>query len=271
MPKAIVNGVRINYKVQGQGEPLVLIMGFIGPQWAWFFQARALSKHYLIITLDNRGVGKSQKPKEPFTVRSMAEDTVGLMDYLGIDKAHILGISMGGMIAQEIAINHPERVRKLVLGSTSAGGDRSKYLHPDMIKAAGVKEGVTTDGMADINIAKASSAAIYVAFNGRIAKMFSLLLSRIFAIYVRLAGGQGYLGQMNAICGYSTLDRLGSIRAPTLVITGTDDRIVLPHSSDVIASHIPNAKLVKIEHAGHVFFIEERDRFNKEILDFLRT
>ena len=271
MPKAIVNGVSINYRVQGQGEPLVLIMGFLGPHWAWFFQTRAFRKHYQVITLDNRGVGKSQKSEEPFTVRSMAEDTIGLMDLLRIGKAHIVGVSMGGMIALEIAINHPERVRKLVLGCTSAGGDRTKYLHPDMIKTAGINEGVTKDDIADINIAKESSAAIYVAFNGTIARMFSLPLSRIFTIYVMLAGGQGYLGQMNAIRRHSTLDRLGSILAPTLVITGTEDRLVLPHCSDVIASRIPNAKLVRIEHGGHAFFVEKRNTFNKEVLDFLRA
>lgn len=271
MPKATVNGVSINYKVQGQGEPLVLIMGFAGPQWAWFFQTRAFKKHYQVITLDNRGVGKSQKPKESFTVKSMAEDTIGLMDHLGIEKAHILGISMGGMIAQEIAINHPERVKKLVLGCTSAGGDRIDNLHPDMIKAMGIKEGVTEDDMVDINIGKAVGAVICIAFNGKIARMLLLPLSKIFAIYVRLAGAQGHLGQMKSMRGHNTLDRLGSIIAPTLVITGTEDRLVLPHSSDVIASRIPNAKLVKIENGGHAFFVEKRSRFNREVLDFLRA
>ena len=105
MPKASVNGVNVNYKVHGEGEPLVLIMGFAAPRWAWFFQTRAFRKYYKVITFDNRGVGKTDKPSEPYTIKTMADDTIGLMDYLGIDKAHILGYSMGGIIAQELIIN----------------------------------------------------------------------------------------------------------------------------------------------------------------------
>ena len=130
MPKARVNGISINYSVEGRGEPLFLIMGFSGSKMAWFFQRGAFRKHFQVVTFDNRGVGQSDKPPGPYSMKMFADDTVGLMDHLGIDKAHVLGASMGGMIAQHIALSHPERVRKLVLSCTVAsrqgGGGHSR-------------------------------------------------------------------------------------------------------------------------------------------------
>ena len=105
MAKANVNGVNIGYDVCGKGESLVLIQGLGGPRSGWIFQTRAFSKYYRVITLDNRGVGKSDKPSQPYTVRTMADDTIALLDYLGVDKAHVLGVSLGGTIAQEMALS----------------------------------------------------------------------------------------------------------------------------------------------------------------------
>jgi len=128
MPKAKVNGISIDYSVCGRGEPLVLIMGFGGSKLGWFFQRRACRKYFRVVTFDNRGAGGSDKPSGPYTMRMLADDVAGLMDYLKIDKAHVMGVSMGGMIAQHVAIAYPDRVRKLVLASTlpRALGDGSQ-------------------------------------------------------------------------------------------------------------------------------------------------
>lgn len=115
MPKAKVNGININYRVQGKREFLVLIMGYSGDQTGWIFQTSAFKKYYCVITFDNRGVGKTDKPGGAYSTKMMADDTVGLMDHLGIKKAHVLGVSMGGMTAQAVAVNYPERINKLVL------------------------------------------------------------------------------------------------------------------------------------------------------------
>ena len=123
MPMARVNGININYKVEGQGEPLVMLMGLSAALGAWSSQVPLLKKYYRVIRLDNRGAGKSDKPAGPYTTKMMADDTVGLMDHLGIEKANFMGVSMGGMIAQEIAINYPQRVNKLILASTYACND----------------------------------------------------------------------------------------------------------------------------------------------------
>ncbi|MFP3880362.1 MAG: alpha/beta fold hydrolase, partial [Dehalococcoidia bacterium] len=110
MPLASVNGININYRVAGDGEPLVMIMGFSAGRIGWVPQLRFFKRYYRVVTFDNRGAGRSDKPPGPYSTGMMADDTAKLMDVLGIEKAHIMGLSMGGMIAQELAINYPQRV-----------------------------------------------------------------------------------------------------------------------------------------------------------------
>ena len=267
MPKAKVNGININYKVQGHGEPLVLIMGFSGSSAGWIFQRRAFQKYFQVITFDNRGVGRSDKPDGTYSIRMMAEDTLGLMDHLGIEKAHVLGVSMGGYIAQELAINHPERVRKLVLGCTYARHDEIGGHSSEYYRGMGLVEGCPADELGRIPIEKVLRAEFPLAFNSRLYKIGAF---PFLNIYARLMATEGVAAQFQAIVGHDTLERLHMIQAPTLVITGTGDRIIKHGSSDVLAKMIPNARLVKIEGGPHSVFIGMRKRFNKEVLDFLR-
>lgn len=264
MPKATVNEIDIFYEVHGQGEPLVLIQGLGGSHSAWVFQTRAFKKYYQVVTFDNRGVGITGRSRAAYSIRTMAEDTIGLLDHIGLDKAHILGMSLGGMIAQEIAINHPERVRKLVLVCTSAGEGESNDIHKEMLSLIGITEGSTEVDFRSVDPAELMSVIISLAFNRR---LYRIPLSFLFKISMKQGGG--HLEQMEAVVGHTTIDRLHLIKAPTLVITGTKDRVVSPHSSEVLASKIPNAKLVKVEGGSHAFFIELRGRFNQEVLYFL--
>src|SRR5205809_7891619 len=126
MPKVTVNGIRMFYEETGGGEPLILIMGFGGDHLAWAFQVRALAEHYRVVTFDNRGAGQSDAPEPPYTIRTMADDTAGLIAALGIERAHVVGVSMGGMIAQELALAYPGRVRSLHLGCTTARPDTDR-------------------------------------------------------------------------------------------------------------------------------------------------
>lgn len=265
MPKAYVNGVNINYKVRGEGEPLVLIMGFAAPRWAWFFQTRAFRKYYRVITFDNRGVGKTDKPSEPYTAKTMADDTIALMDHLGIDKAHILGYSMGGIIAQELVINYPERVRKLILASALS---TIHQVASEMLEALGLGEDFSEEDVRSADIGKALSSLLANSFNSR---LYRMILAPIVPIYARLIGLEGLRGQLEAVAGCNTLDRLQTIEAPTLVIVGTEDKAAAPGGSEVMASRIPNAKLVKVEGGSHGYIWEMPGRFNKEVLDFLRA
>jgi pimeloyl-ACP methyl ester carboxylesterase len=165
MAEANVNGINIAYDVYGQGEPLVLIMGLGGTRQSWVFQKRAFSKHFKVITFDSRGIGKSDKPDEPFTIKTIADDTIGLMDHLNIDKAHILGVSHGGRVAQEVAINYPDRVNRLVLASTNTGAEGIDDLPPEVLSAFGRKE---RSGQTDIIYAGMKSCAICQAdFQGK--------------------------------------------------------------------------------------------------------
>ena len=268
MPKAQVNGINIFYKVQGKGEPLVLIMGLGGECGDWVLQLRAFTKHYRVLTFDNRGVGKSDKLSKPYTIKTMADDIVGLMDYLKIDRAHLLGVSMGGMIAQEVAINHPERVGKLILVSTNAGRDEKGRHSPQLLKAMGLKEDFSDEDVKSVDINKVMTSLNAHAFSGGAIKLmavpFGWLRTKIFGI-------AGLRGQFEAVMTHSTLDRLHLIKAPTLVMAGTEDRIISLSSAEMMASRIPNARLVSIEGGSHTLVAEKRAKFNREVLGFLAS
>jgi len=267
MPIAKVNGININYRVQGRGEPLILISGYGTDQTGWMFQTRAFKRYYRVITFDNRGVGKTDKPSGAYSIKMMADDTVGLMDYLGIKKAHILGISMGGMIAQLIAIDYPERVNKLILSSTFARMDESSGFSAEFYKLLGLRESYTDDDTRSVPIRKISDALTSLAVNKALYRTILLPLAKIL---VRLSSETGLMGQWEAILSHNTTEDLPKVIAPTLVIVGTQDREHKRTSSEVIAKLIPNSRLVKVEGGSHWLSMEMSGRFNKEVLDFLR-
>jgi 3-oxoadipate enol-lactonase len=267
MPRASINGINLYYRVFGRGEPLVLIMGFGGAHEGWFFQTRAFKRHYQVVVFDNRGLGRSDKSAQPYTIATMADDTVGLMDHLGIDSAHILGQSLGGIVAQELAICHPERVRKLVLVSTSCGEGEITDVHPEMLKAIGVEDGSAEPNLEKVDFYESTSTIVSLAFNK---KLYRTLLVPLSRYNLKKVGVDGHRAQMQAVVGHTTADRLHLIQVPTLVITGSDDRIVSPRSSEAIASRIPDSRLVMVEGGSHALNLEMRNRFNSEVLDFLR-
>jgi pimeloyl-ACP methyl ester carboxylesterase len=258
MPLARLNGININYRVAGHGEPLVMIMGFSAGTIGWVPQRRFFKKYYRVITFDNRGAGRSDKPPGAYSTGMMADDTVKLMDLVGIEKAHVMGLSMGGMIAQELAINYPQRVMKLVLAATYARQDETSG---DTLEQAEFWR---------LPPEKKVAAMVGLAFNKPFYRFTIGLLGRVQARFIGASGRVGIAGQSEACLNHDTLDRLSSITAPTLVIVGTGDRIIKPVSSEVIAGKIPNATLVKVEGASHYFSFEMRNVFNREVLDFLK-
>jgi len=265
MPKAKVNGINITYRVEGQGEPLIMIMGLGSAQNLWRFQTGLFKKYYRTITFDNRGVGRSDKPNGPYSINMMADDTIGSMDHLGIEKAHILGVSMGGMIAQELAINHPERIDKLVLGCTFARRDSSSGLSSEASKALEVYENSSHD---DLRIRRFGGILIDLTLNKRLYRILAIPQMKIM---IRLSRLNGLAGQLEAVLTHDAADRLRMIKASTLVITGTEDRLIKPISSEIIANLVPKAKLVKVEGGSHGFNAEMSSKFNREVLDFLRN
>lgn len=267
MARAKVNGISINYKVQGHGPSLILIMGLGGECGDWVLQTGAFKKYFRVVIFDNRGAGKTDKPDEPYTIKTMAGDVIGLMDYLDIRCSDVLGVSMGGMIAQEVAINYPERVNKLILVCTTPGKDERGGHSPELLRAMGFKENFTDEDIERVDMGRVMSALSSLSYGSSMLKMVAVPFCWV---RMKLFGIEGLRGQFEAAMKHSTLSRLDMIKAPTLVIAGTEDRIVPPRFAEVLAQKIPDARLVVIEDGSHTIIAEKRSRFNRAVLDFLQ-
>ncbi len=263
MARARVNGVHIHYEVHGSGEPLLLIMGLGANTTGWSMQIPEFSKEYCVIAFDNRGAGRSDKPNEPYSMRQMADDARGLLDELEIDSAHVFGMSLGGMIAQELVLQHPHRVSSLVLGGTMAGGPSAIFAGPDV-----VQQFISLAGMALTQAIEAGLALVYseeyVAANKRALVRRSLLNAHLMAPMYAIQR------QFMAIVGFNTHARLGEINAPALVLAGTADRVIPLHNSRLLAEGIAGAQLLEFEGAGHGFLVERAEEVNAAVLEFLR-
>jgi len=253
MPFARVNGINLHYRCFDRGEPLVLVAGWGTDLRTWVFQLPTFRKHFQVITFDNRGVGKSDKPTGPYSMKLMAADVIGLMDYLHIKAANVLGLSMGGMIAQEVAINYPDRVLRLVLGCTFASQNDGSGPTDDCRKHA-------AQDVVQLRVLLAS-----LATNNRIARFFVVAIARLLAGH----GIEGFKSQGAAIRDHDTTDRLHLIRCPALVVAGTHDRVISPSSSAFLASRLPHGRLVLIEDGSHSLGSEDRRKFNQVVLQFL--
>ncbi len=262
MPKVRVGDIEMFYLEAGEGEPLVLIMGFGGDHLAWGFQLRAFAERYRVITFDNRGAGQTDAPDQPYTTRQMADDTAGLMDTLGIARAHVVGVSMGGMIAQELALTHPARVRALHLGCTLARPDA--YMRSlitawrDVRTTVGREAALRSFGLWLFAPATYNERPEFVEliYQNALANPYPQTLT-------------GFIRQGDAIVAHDTLDRLHALRCPTLVSVADEDILVPPRFSRELAGRIPGAKLQTVPGAGHVYFWEQPDVFNTLCLEFL--
>ncbi len=266
LPKVKVNGINIYYEMYGEGFPLLMIMG-LGADLTWWDPEiiNSFSKKFKVIVFDNRGAGRSDKPPGEYSIKMFAEDTYGLMKALGIDKAHVLGVSMGGMIAQELAISHPEAVEKLVLVVTTPGGPRSVPPRPEALAALTMNR----RGMKPEEIARKTVESLfpkeYLERNRELAKE---LVRRITKYPIP---PDAYERQLRAVMNFDAYDRLHLIRSSTLIIAGGKDIIVPPENGRILAERIPNSKLVIFENSGHGLIVQERERFIKLVLDFLTS
>jgi pimeloyl-ACP methyl ester carboxylesterase len=254
MPFARVNGIMLHYAVIGSGEPLLLIGGLAMDLRGWALQVRRLCRHYRLILLDNRGAGRSESPPGPYTTRMMAEDAIGLLDSLGIGRTHVAGVSMGGMIAQEMALLHPSRVGKLVLASTFACHHGESGFTDECARQFTLPPGQMRGGIERL---------VYNRMRGRI---FLRALSRASW---RKGWETGFKAQHDAVMGHDELEHLARIRSAALVITGDRDRIIRPRSSEEIARRLPAARVVMVEGGSHGMVAEDCGRFNTEVLSFL--
>jgi len=274
MPTAKIDSIELYYEIHGDGDPLLLIMGLGADSNAWLFQVPEFSKHYRTIVFDNRGVGRSSKPPGPYTTAEMADDTAGLLDALGIGRTHVVGVSMGGMIAQELALRHPRRVRGLVLACTYAEPNPEVERQRESLLAQfGARIGAAGQIEVDpkaIDPMQFFEALMPLSFNPEFIEKELPKLVEVFSSALQYGFSmEAILGQVAAVTTHRTTDRLHRIQSPTLVITGDADRLVPPVSSEILAQHIPNARLVKIPGGSHGFNFETPEVFNREVLSFL--
>jgi len=264
MPKQKVNGIEIYYEIHGQGDPLVLIMGLRRNVEWWFGQIPFLSKHFKLLVFDNRGAGRSDKPKTDYSIRLFADDTAELMKSLNIKKANVLGVSMGGYIAQELAINYPELVRGLVLGCTGAGGQSAVLMSPERLKKFTANEGLSPEEILkkDMDVYFSDE---FVRENPKKIKAFIEISLRYYQPL------DAFERQFAACLKHDTVHRLNRIHAPTLIMSGDDDPLVPPENSRILKELMPQAKLIYLPGKRHCFFIEEAETFNREVVSFLES
>ena len=262
MPTVAASGIDLHYLEAGAGEPLVLVMGFGGDHLSWAFQLAALSASYRVIAFDNRGEGRSGAPDVAYTTRMMADDTAALMDRLDVPRAHVVGVSLGGMIAQELAVGHPERVRSLQLHGTAARADR--YLQALMENLRMVRRGLGAE-----SAQRAMALWLFgpSSFNERPEFIESLLYAAKTQPYPQ--SDVGFLRQGDAVISHDALARLHRITCPTLIAVGEEDQLTPPRCSHEILSAIPHAEFHTIPGAGHAYFWEKPAEFNTLCLNFL--
>ena len=263
MPKVGVNDIQMNYEAKGEGFPLVMIMG-LGGNLDWWDprMIQGLSKRFKTIMIDNRGAGRTEVSNKEYTIRLFADDTAGLMDALRISKAHVLGISMGGMIAQELALNHPGKVEKLVLCSTLCGGETA--VMPSEETLTTLMRGGTVPSEEE-RARLTLSICLTKDFMDKNPDYTESMTQRILKAPI---SPEAFQRQLAAVMSFNTFDRLSGIKAPTLVLCGKRDVLVPAANGSILAKGIPNAKLVALERSAHGL-AEDEEEATSAIMEFL--
>ncbi len=253
MPTARVHNIKLDYDLAGSGEPLVLIHGAQSDRSVFDSLLPAFTERFQVLSFDQRGVGGSSKPDVPYSIAMIADDTAALMEAVGTPRAHVFGVSMGGMIAQELALRHPDRVRTLVIGCSTAGGPHAIGLEDDASRAA-----YSTEDLPAPERARALAETIFT--RGYLDAHPEVVASLTAAREKNPLEPAPFARRMQATLAHDTYDRLPKISCPTLVITGKDDAIISWQNSKLIAERLPDVRLVLLEPAGHGFWIEQRER-----------
>ena len=261
MPYVPTRDIITYYEEAGSGEPLVLIMGLGGDLQGWALTAPALAKHFRVITYDNRGAGRSGAPDRPYSIAGMADDLAALLDALDIQKAHILGFSMGGYIAQEFALKYPGRVDRLILLSTAPGVDGYGRV------VVGNWINVQRSNMSREQVVRSRAPYLYTADllddEERYERSIQNSVNNPYP-----QQDHAFLRQAQAVLGFDATARLGNIKADTLIVTGKDDILVPPRNSEKLNKLIPGSKLQVLDGA-HLGCIEYPNEYNAAILEFL--
>ena len=251
------------YESHGDGEPLVLVPGFASGAWSWRWQVEDLAREFRVITFDPRGVAGSRlKGGASVSIADIADDISSLLDELEIDAAHVLGISFGGFVAQEFALRHPDRLKKLILASTSFGGPNHVAPPMEVLAAFSATNGLNSPERIRKYMTMGFTPS-FVQDHGEVVDEFCTLRER------NAVPEEVYRQQLASAVTFNAEDRVGAIKSETLVLTGDKDAVVPPENSENLASMIPEARRQTIKGGGHMAFVEQAGEFNAIVREFL--
>jgi 3-oxoadipate enol-lactonase len=255
------HGVDLYYERAGAGPPVLLVMGLGMNATGWWRTIPVLARRYTVLSFDNRGVGRSGRPPGPYSMAQMADDAVAVLDAAGVEAAHVYGVSLGGMVAQEIALRRPERVLRLVLAATTPGGEHA--VAPDAETLAFFHR------RGQMPAEEAVWASVPYNYAARTRRDGGQRIAEDIAQRLRFPiEPQPYLAQLAAALGHDAYERLGAVSHPTLVVHGAEDRMVHPDNARLLAERIPAAQLQLWEQTGHLLFTDE-PRVDPAVSEFL--
>lgn len=264
MPTTQVGSHTVYYDEHGAGHPLLLLSGLGGTRLGWWKQIGPLSARYRVINMDNRDAGDSALGTGPYTVGDMAEDVAGVIQNLQLGPTHVVGISMGGMIAQELAIRHPDLVDKLVLVSTTAGGPTAVNARPE-VTALLLSQEPDIEKRVRNTFTQISGEGYMEAHPEELDQIIQNSLAKPMS-------PESYQRQLGAAMVHATrgvAERLDQIAAPTLVIHGEADPLIPYENGKFLAAHIKGARLSSYPGVGHLSTLEAAERFNRDVIEFL--
>jgi 3-oxoadipate enol-lactonase len=267
MPKIEANGIQINYEIQGKGQPLVLIAGLGYGLWQWHKVVPGLAQHFQVVTFDNRGAGQSDKPDGPYSAALLAEDTAALIENLNLAPAIVLGHSMGGFVAQQLALTRPDLIKTLVLSATNFGGPNHVPVTQEALAVMMNQSGDPVD-VARRGLAIACAPGFAEAHPDVIDEVVVYKGTQPVtpeSYQAQMAVGLGLVSAEAAFEG-----KLGAITIPTVVFTGAEDRVVPPANVELLAREIPNATTYVMSGVGHHYYFEAPERFVNILVELLK-
>lgn len=262
MPRTTFGDLSIHWESYGEKEPLLLISGVSGGTWTWAESIEAWSPHFRVIVFDNIGSGRSSKPDRPYTIEEMADHAAAVLDAAGVRQTGVVGLSMGGMIAQELILRYPDRIHRLVLGSTHCGGGKRIPPHPNVIQRFSNNKCLSQEEIVDKNLE--------LLVTSRFRKKGSDAVKRYKERQLKAPLQPDYAlkRQLEAIGAFDACERIHKIQVPTLILTAERDILVPPENGRLLYIQIPNAVKKSFANAGHLIHLECAQNFHESVIKF---
>jgi pimeloyl-ACP methyl ester carboxylesterase len=264
MPYTVIGDIHIYWESHGKGEPILVISGVSGGTWSHEESIAAWSPYYRVLAFDNMGAGLSSMPDRPYEIEEMADHGAAVLDAADEERAYVVGLSMGGMIAQELALRHPARVSALVLGCTHCGGSERIPPAPEIIQRFSDNQGLSAEEIVDKNLALSVTPEFLQK------RPDSLQRHRERQLQAPPQPEYALKRQLEAIRNFRTCDRLQTIEIPTLILAGERDLLVPPENSRMLARLIPDAELRFFGHAAHLLHLECAQLFQHTVLSLFQ-